>query len=330
MQEELRKVYDTLSDEELIQLIQDRDDRQAQEYLLDKYKEFIRIRASRYFLVGAEKEDIIQEGMIGLFKAIRDYRPGKQASFKVFAEVCVNRQIISAIKSATRQKHRPLNCYVSLDKPVFEEGKERTLLDMLGGSHGVDPENLLVDQEAFNDIERNVSAMLSSLEWQALCKYLESKSYQEIARELQRSTKSIDNALQRVKRKLEKYLASRNHELDLMAEAKGWDYVDTRLLITEEFLKLLPSERKEKAPEMLTEELSGHRGDVILLDRVQTLFVPVFHIDPKSVIDALGKAYTVVLAWPGYVNDGLLCYDKFDGTESIRISAADYTVWEVE
>lgn len=114
------------------------------------------------------------------------------------------------------------------------------------------------------------------------------------------------------------------------AEAKGWDYVDTRLLITEEFLKLLPSERKEQAPAMLTEELSGHRGDVILLDRVQTLFVPVFHIDPKSVIDALGKAYTVVLAWPGYVNDGLLCYDKFDGTESIRISAADYTVWEVE
>ncbi|MCF0139095.1 MAG: BREX-3 system P-loop-containing protein BrxF [Acidaminococcus fermentans] len=114
------------------------------------------------------------------------------------------------------------------------------------------------------------------------------------------------------------------------AEDKGWDYVDTRLLITEEFLKLLPSERKEQAPAMLTEELAGHRGDVILLDRVQTLFVPVFHIDPKSVIDALGKAYTVVLAWPGYVNDGLLCYDKFDGTESIRISAADYTVWEVE
>lgn len=221
MQEELRKLYDTLSDEELIRLIQDRDDRQAQDYLLDKYKEFIRLKATRYFLVGAEKEDIIQEGMIGLFKAIRDYRPGKQASFKVFAEICVNRQIISAIKSATRQKHRPLNCYVSLDKPVFEEGKERTLLDMLGGSHGVDPENLLVDQEAFNDIERNVSTMLSDLEWEALCKYLESKSYQQIAQELHRTTKSIDNALQRVKRKLEKYLASRNHELDLMTLNKG-------------------------------------------------------------------------------------------------------------
>ena len=112
------------------------------------------------------------------------------------------------------------------------------------------------------------------------------------------------------------------------AEAKGWDYVDTRLLITEEFLKL--SFMRANFCSELTEELAGHRGDVILLDRVQTLFVPVFHIDPKSVIDALGKAYTVVLAWPGYVNDGLLCYDKFDGTESIRISAADYTVWEVE
>ena len=225
MQEELRKLYDTLSDEELIRLIQDRDDRQAQDYLLDKYKEFIRFKATRYFLVGAEKEDIIQEGMIGLFKAIRDYRPGKQASFKVFAEICVNRQIISAIKSATRQKHRPLNCYVSLDKPVFEEGKERTLLDMLGGSHGVDPENLLVDQEAFNDIERNVSTMLSDLEWEALCKYLESKSYQQIAQELHRTTKSIDNALQRVKRKLEKYLASRNHDLDRRPLNKGLGFM---------------------------------------------------------------------------------------------------------
>ena len=221
MQEEIRKVYDTLTDEELIRLIQDRDDQQAQDYLLDKYKEFVKIKAARYFLVGAEKEDIIQEGMIGLFKAIRDYRPGKQASFKVFAEICVNRQIISAIKSAPRQKHRPLNCYVSLDKPVFEEGKERTLLDMLGGGHGVDPENLLVDQEAFMDIEKNVTSMLSPLEWQALCKYLESKSYQQIAQELRRSTKSIDNALQRVKRKLEKYLASRNHELDLVTLNKG-------------------------------------------------------------------------------------------------------------
>lgn len=114
------------------------------------------------------------------------------------------------------------------------------------------------------------------------------------------------------------------------AENKGWDYVDARLLITEDFLRLLPSERKTKAPEVFVEELAGHKGDVIMLDRVQTLFVPVFNIDPKAVIDALGKAYTIVLAWPGYVSDGLLCYDKFDGTESIRMASADYTIWNVE
>lgn len=145
------------------------------------------------------------------------------------------------------------------------------------------------------------------------------------------------NQVEAVKAKAEKVLivtgkpgSGKSKLLREAAEVQGWDYIDTRLLITEDFLKLLPSERKEKAPEMLTEELRDHRGDVILLDRVQTLFVPVFHIDPKSVIDALGKAYTVVLAWPGYVSDGLLCYDKFDGTESIRISAADYTIFEVE
>lgn len=113
------------------------------------------------------------------------------------------------------------------------------------------------------------------------------------------------------------------------AEAKGWDYIDARLLITEEFLKLLPAERRSKAPEMLKDQLTGYHGDVIMLDRVQTFFVPVFNIDPKSVIDELGKTYTLVIAWPGYVNNGLLCYDKFDGTESIRLSAANYTIWNV-
>lgn len=114
------------------------------------------------------------------------------------------------------------------------------------------------------------------------------------------------------------------------AETKGWDYIDTRLLITEDFLKLLPSERRVNAPEVLKNKLLSHHGDVVMLDRIQTLFIPVFNIDPKSVLDELGRAFTVVIAWPGYVKDGLLCYDKFDGTESIRISAADYTLWTVE
>lgn len=212
--------YATLPDEELIEKIRKDNDCRAQDYLLEKYKKFVKIKASCYFLIGAEREDIIQEGMIGLFKAIRDYHADKEASFKVFAELCVNRQIISAIKSATRQKHKPLNGYVSLDKPVFEDGKERTLLDMLGGG-GINPEDLLVDQEAFADIEKNVSAMLSPLEWDVLRKYLEGKSYQEISSALDRSSKSIDNALQRVKRKLEKFLASRSRELDLSTLNKG-------------------------------------------------------------------------------------------------------------
>ena len=139
----------------------------------------------------------------------------------MFAELCINRQIISAIKGANRQKHRPLNSYVSLDKPFYDDGKERTLMDMLGGSRSVDPENLIVDQEAFKDIEKNVLAMLSAMEWETLCAYLDNKSYQEIASEMERSTKSIDNALQRVKRKLEKFLSTRENELDLATLNKG-------------------------------------------------------------------------------------------------------------
>jgi RNA polymerase sporulation-specific sigma factor len=210
-----------LSDEELIRLIHEENNKKAQDFLLDKYKEFVKIKASRYFLIGAERDDMVQEGMIGLFKAIRDYRPDQKASFKVFAELCINRQIISAIKGANRQKHKPLNSYVSLDKPVYNDGKERTLLDLLGGSHSIDPEHLVMDQEEFRDIEKNVLSMLSALEWETLCAYLDSKSYQEIANEMHRSTKSIDNALQRVKRKLEKYLAMRHHDLDLATLNKG-------------------------------------------------------------------------------------------------------------
>ena len=225
-----------MSDQELVKLAQ-KGDAAAMDFLLEKYKRLVRGRARELFLVGGDRDDLLQEGMLGLFKAIRDYRPGKQASFKVFADVCVNRQIISAIKSATRQKHKPLNCYVSLDKPVYDDGKERTLLDMLGSARGIDPENLVIDQEAFNDIEKNVNDMLSALEWKALCKYLENKSYQQIAQELGRGQKSIDNALQRVKKKLEKFLASRHHELDLATLNKG-------LLIMAAKEHLLQSEEK--------------------------------------------------------------------------------------
>jgi len=201
-------MYESLSDEEIVQLARDTDD-QALEHLINKYKNFVRAKARSYFLIGADREDIIQEGMIGLYKAIRDFRPDKLASFRAFAELCITRQIITAIKTATRQKHIPLNSYVSLNKPIYDEESDRTLLDVISGSKVTDPEELVISREEFVDIENKMVEFLSELEWQVLMYYLEGKSYQEIADELGRHVKSIDNALQRVKRKLERYLAKR-------------------------------------------------------------------------------------------------------------------------
>lgn len=178
----------------------------AQECLISKYENFVKSKAKSYFLIGADKEDIYQEGMIGLYKAIRDFNPEKLSSFKAFAEVCVTRQIITAIKTATRQKHIPLNTYVSLNKPIYEEESERTLLDVLAGMKISDPEELMISKEQLNYMEAKIEEVLSSLELEVLNSYLEGKSYQEIACDLERHSKSIDNALQRVKRKLEKYL----------------------------------------------------------------------------------------------------------------------------
>lgn len=178
----------------------------AQEYLISKYENFVKAKAKSYFLIGADKEDIYQEGMIGLYKSIRDFNPEKSTSFKAFAEICVTRQIITAIKTATRQKHIPLNTYVSLNKPIYEEESERTLLDVLSGLKISDPEELMISKEQMHFIEDKISEVLSSLERQVLTSYLDGKSYQEIACDLERHSKSIDNALQRVKRKLEKCL----------------------------------------------------------------------------------------------------------------------------
>jgi RNA polymerase sporulation-specific sigma factor len=197
-----------LSDEEIVQLARDASD-QALEHLINKYKNFVRAKARSYFLIGADREDIIQEGMIGLYKAIRDFRPDKLASFRAFAELCITRQIITAIKTATRQKHIPLNSYISLNKPIYDEESDRTLLDVISGSKVTDPEELVISREEFVDIESKMVEFLSELEWQVLMYYLEGKSYQEIADELGRHVKSIDNALQRVKRKLERYLEKR-------------------------------------------------------------------------------------------------------------------------
>lgn len=201
--------YEELVDEEVVELARNGDDI-ALEYLINKYKNFVRAKARSYFLIGADREDIIQEGMIGLYKAIRDFRPDKLASFRAFAELCITRQIITAIKTATRQKHMPLNSYVSLNKPIYDEESDRTLLDVLTGTRVSDPEEMIINRENFVDIENKMGEFLSDLEWKVLMFYLEGKSYQEIAEDLQRHVKSIDNALQRVKRKLERYLEKRD------------------------------------------------------------------------------------------------------------------------
>ncbi|MBR7553822.1 RNA polymerase sporulation sigma factor SigH [Allobacillus sp. SKP8-2] len=192
-------------DERLVELVQ-QGDGQALNQLILKYKGFVRGKARTYFLIGADREDIIQEGMIGLYKAIRDYRPDKLSSFKMFAELCVTRQIITAIKTATRQKHIPLNSYVSLDKPIYDEESDRTLIDVIAEDELGDPEKLLINREKNGDMEIKMREVLSELEQEVLNLYLDGCSYQEISLKLNRHVKSIDNALQRVKRKLERYL----------------------------------------------------------------------------------------------------------------------------
>ena len=183
--------------------------KRAQEYLISKYENFVKSKAKSYFLIGADKEDIYQEGMIGLYKAIRDFKIDRLTSFKAFAEICVTRQIITAIKTATRQKHIPLNTYVSLNKPIYEEDSDRTLLDVIAGIKITDPEELVIGQEQMEMIQGEMIKVLSELELEVLHSYLDGKSYQEIACDLDRHAKSIDNALQRVKRKLEKCLSDK-------------------------------------------------------------------------------------------------------------------------
>ena len=201
-----------LIDEEVV-ISANAGDIEATEYLMNKYKNFVKSKARSYFLIGADKEDIIQEGMIGLYKAIRDYRSDKLSSFRAFAELCITRQIITAIKTATRQKHIPLNSYVSLNKPIYDEESDRTLLDVISEQSTVNPEDLIIGREEMGTIEGKLGDVLSELEWEVLTAYLEGQSYQEMAVELNRHIKSVDNALQRVKRKLENYLEEHEKEM---------------------------------------------------------------------------------------------------------------------
>ncbi|MVP02274.1 MULTISPECIES: RNA polymerase sporulation sigma factor SigH [Paenibacillus] len=201
--------YELKTDEDIVDAVHSGNS-DALEFLINKYRNFVRAKARSYFLIGADREDIVQEGMIGLYKSIRDFRGDKLSSFKAFAELCITRQIITAIKTATRQKHIPLNSYVSLDKPIYDEDSDRTLLDVICGSKVTDPEELIINQEEFSGLEDKMGEILSDLERRVLMLYLDGRSYQEIAVDLDRHVKSIDNALQRVKRKLERYLEVRD------------------------------------------------------------------------------------------------------------------------
>lgn len=213
--------YANMTDEELIYYSRLHNDSLAKEYILYKYKSLVRIKSKNYFLVGAETEDIVQEGMIGLYKALRDYRDDKLASFRGFADLCITRQIITAIKTATRQKHIPLNSYVSLNKPLYEEESERTLLDVIAGNELANPEMMIISREEFLEIEDKMNEILSKLEWKVLISYIEGRPYQEIADELGKPVKSVDNALQRVKKKIENFLENRGEKTDLASVYSG-------------------------------------------------------------------------------------------------------------
>ena len=219
------KELKTISDEKLLRQIQSGND-DAMECLLERYRDMVRKEARSFFLAGGDEEDLIQEGMIGLFKAVQDYRPDREASFRTFAGLCIDRQLYSAVKNSTRQKHIPLNSYVSLNKPIYEEDSDRTLLDIISGVKVANPEDMIISREEFADIENKMNNILSDLEWKVLMSYLDGKSYQEIAVELDRHIKSIDNALQRVKRKLEKYITNRNDNTDLSEVYSGLLAID--------------------------------------------------------------------------------------------------------
>ncbi len=195
--------YLKLSDNELV-VLANSGDNLAMEVLMDNYKNFVRAKTRAYFLIGADRDDIIQEGMLGLFKAIRDYKADKNTSFKSFAELCVTRQIITAIKTATRQKHSPLNTYVSLNKPVYEDESERMLIEYINNKDNLNPEDIFIDREEYVLKDQRIREILSKFENTVFSLYSEGVSYQEIALRLGKSPKSIDNALQRIKRKIQK------------------------------------------------------------------------------------------------------------------------------
>ena len=195
--------FENLTDEQVILEIQ-KGDKQALSYLMNKYKELVNIKVSKYFMIGAEKEDIIQEGMIGLFKAIQGYNPEKQNSFKTFANLCVERQLITAIKTSNRQKHMPLNSYLSLSASVYNTGDDEsdsTMIEYFDSHTTEDPLDTITKKEYYQRVENAIDKTLSKFEKQVLERFIKGESYVSIAEKLDAPVKSVDNAIQRIRKK---------------------------------------------------------------------------------------------------------------------------------
>ena len=197
-----------LTDEELISQIKTYNNDKALDFLMDKYKPFVFARAKSYYMVGGEKQDIVQEGLIGLFKAVKNFNGDKQTSFKAFADLCIRRQIVSAIKTSTRQKHIPLNNCISLNSTYEDENGDKSLTDILENEIAPDPSDTIVNKETFLNIKSKIISILSDFEQQVLDYHLCGYTYTQIAASLKVEPKSVDNAIQRIKKKMEKNIYS--------------------------------------------------------------------------------------------------------------------------
>lgn len=215
MRKELRNatsLYTVIKDEEVLSEAKSGDSI-ILNYIIDKYRYFVRLKSRKYFLIGADHEDVYQEGMLGLYKAIVDYDSEKETSFKVFAELCITRQIITAINAHNRQKHIPLNSYISLDKQLYEDSLDSTLLNIVSEGKRSDPEWIYISEEEIREIGQAMKNILTEFEHRVLTLYMEGKSYREMGLSLDRESKSIDNALQRIRNKAQNYMGFKKRNL---------------------------------------------------------------------------------------------------------------------
>ena len=206
--------FSNMNDEELISLIKS-DNKEALDFLLNKYKELVYMKVSKYFIIGAEKDDIFQEGMIGLYKAIKSFKADKHNSFKTFANMCIERQLITAIKSSNRQKHMPLNSYLSLNTSNYDDEDEKTLMEILNNNTAEDPLDTITKKEYYKNVEETIDKSLSDFEKQVLKKFIKGDSYIKIAEELESPVKSVDNAIQRIRKKALKGIINNNEEVQI-------------------------------------------------------------------------------------------------------------------